>query len=167
MLSSRFPLRSEMSARLSSIWNGRQNICLTLWINCWKIKTLIRNCLLLILRSKSVKGERSSFISTLDRLDTASAENQKGRMGSLQGEHPSWSTSCTPVLSPFPLSGKRHIGTEKFIFWTLPLYTASRCGGLTYTIFFPRSSGDGNNPIEGLHINQCLSCSYTGLAYKF
>ena len=44
MFSSRFPLRSEMSAVLSPIWNGRQMICLTLWINCWKIKTLIRNC---------------------------------------------------------------------------------------------------------------------------
>ena len=43
----------------------------------------------LSLYSKSVKGERSSFILTLDGLDTASTENQTGRMGSLQGEHPS------------------------------------------------------------------------------
>ena len=54
-----------------------------------QISSEIETAFLLILRSKSVKGERSSFISTLDRLDTASAENQKGRMGSLQGEHPS------------------------------------------------------------------------------
>ena len=37
-------ISSEMSARLSPIWNGGQMICLTLWVNCWKIKTLIRNC---------------------------------------------------------------------------------------------------------------------------
>ena len=36
-------LISQLSARLSWIWNGGQMTCLHLWMNCWKIKTRIRN----------------------------------------------------------------------------------------------------------------------------
>ena len=33
-----------MSTGLNTSERNRLMICLTLWINCWKIKTMIRNC---------------------------------------------------------------------------------------------------------------------------
>ena len=37
-------ISSEIGGVRRALTNGMQMICLTLWINCWKIKTLIRNC---------------------------------------------------------------------------------------------------------------------------